>query len=246
MPWERSVKTALAASLGLLALGCAAKGDIEWQDMGRTPMAYMKYAPQGLTWVKGRLLFANTWRDIKSRVYEIDPESMRVLRWFDMPPEAVHTGGLAWDGSHLWAVDYSSDKAYKIDLEVSLGSCHAAVVGEFRTTLRGTSACCFMPWRGKPRLVISDFCNTGTTIVVDHHKALANGTARGAIVFRYKNQCFSQGLTYALGHLWESENRLSGSVVNMICLDRLKCCRNSAQATVARFAGPSTGIEDLA
>lgn len=209
-------------------------------------MANMKYAPQGLTWANGRLILANTWHDAKSRIYEIDPDSMKVLRWFDMPAEACHTSGLAWDNAHLWAVDYRSNKAYRIDIEASLESSLAAIVGEFKTTLRGTSACCFMPWRGETRLVISDFCNTGSTIVVDHVKALASGTARGAIVFRYKNQRFSQGLTYALGHLWEAENRLSCSVVNMICPDKLRCCRNSAEATVAQFAGPSCFIEDLA
>ena len=243
---ERTVRAALVLLLVLPAFGCATKESLEWQDMGPTPMAHKKYAPQGLTWANGRLVLANTWHDVKSRIYEIDPDSMRVLRWFDMPPEAGHTSGLAWDNAHLWAVDYKSNKAYKIDLEASLESCHAAIVGEFQTTLRGTSACCFMPWQGETRLAISDFCNTGSTIVVDHVKALASGSARGAIVFRYKNQYFSQGLTYAMGYLWESESRLSGSVVNMICPDKLRCSRNAAKATIAQFAGPACLIEDLA
>ncbi len=219
---------------------------LDWQDKGHTPMAYMKYVPQGLVWASGRLLSSDAWNDIKSRVYEIDPESMRVLRWFDMPPEAVHTSGLAWEKPHLWAVDYSSNKAYKIDLEASLESCHAVVVGEFDTTLRGTSACCFAMWQGERRLVISDFCNTSTTIMVDHEKALADGSAGSAIVFRYRNQCLSQGLTFARGYLWEAENRPRSSVVNMISLDRLRRTGCSALATVVQFNGPATRIEDLA
>lgn len=246
IPLERSVKAVFLFSLAFLPLGCATNSSLDWHDMGAVPLAYEKYAPQGMTWVNDRLLFANTWKNHKSRVYELDPNSMEVLRWFDMPPEAVHTGGLTWGEQHLWAVDYESNKAYKIDLEASFRSSRAAVVGEFDTTLKGTSACCFVPWKKKSRLAISDFGLARTTILVNHQRAIEDGTARNAIVFSYKNQGFSQGLTYALGHLWEAENCLCGSVVNMICLDKLERYRDSKQATVLQFTGPSYGIEDLA
>ena len=47
---------------------------------------------------------------------------MSAERYFDMPTAAVHTSGLAWDGEHLWAVDYISNCAYWIDLEASLAA----------------------------------------------------------------------------------------------------------------------------
>ena len=71
---------------------------LKWTDLGSVPEAESKYTPQGLTWVNGRLIFANSWKNTLSRVYEYDPKSMHLMRQFDMPDGAVHTSGLAWDG----------------------------------------------------------------------------------------------------------------------------------------------------
>jgi hypothetical protein len=83
---------------------------VHWEDLGPTPLGEKRYTPQGLTWVDGRIVFANTWKNAKSRVYRYAPEPMTLEGTFDMPDEAVHTSGLAWDGAHLWAVDYVSNR----------------------------------------------------------------------------------------------------------------------------------------
>ena len=73
------------------------------------------------------------------------PADMRLEAQFDMPDDAVHTSGLAWDGSTLWAGDYISNRAYSIDLDASLKDGRAKVNGSFETTLKGTSAACLVP-----------------------------------------------------------------------------------------------------
>jgi len=73
-------------------------GRVIWEDKGPTPLGEKGYTPQGMTWVNGVMIFANTWKNKRSRVYEIDPKTMKIMRHFDMPNEAVHTSGLAWDG----------------------------------------------------------------------------------------------------------------------------------------------------
>lgn len=221
-------------------------GKAVWEDMGPTPLSEEKYTPQGMAWVANKLVFANSWDDKRSRVYEIEPSNMEILRYFDMPPEAVHTSGLTWDGKHLWAVDYISNKGYCIDLEESLKAAEAKVVGEFDTTLKGTSACCIVWWEGREYLAISDFMRTKQTIFVKMHEAVKKGSAEGLIDFEYRNEGFSQGLEFAEGFLYESENKLGKNVVNKIDLEKLKETKKARRATVKQYPAPDKGVEDLA
>jgi len=224
----------------------ARRAAVAWEDRGPTPLGEQRYTPQGLTFVEGRLVFANSWRDARSRLYEIDPDSMHILRWFDMPPEAVHTSGLAWDGKRLWAVDYKSNRAYCIDLEQSLADQRVQIVGSFATTLRGTSACCFVPWNGRMCLAISDFMRTRRTLLVRYDEALESGTAEGCVEFSYANEGLSQGLEYFDGCLFEAENKWGLNVVNQLSLDRLRETASAHRSTIRQFAAPSRGVEDLA
>jgi len=221
-------------------------GRMQWMDMGPTPLGEKGYTPQGMTCVDARIVFANSWKNTRSRVYEIFPDRMKIDRTFDMPHEAVHTSGLAWDGQYLWAVDYISNRAYCIDLEPSLTTGSARVVGTFVTTLRGTSACCFVPWEDEQLLAISDYRRTQQTIFVRHEKAMKEGTAARSIAFAYRNDGFSQGLEFANGFLYEAENKLGINVLNKIELDALRSTRDVRTATVMQYPTPSKGVEDLA
>jgi glutamine cyclotransferase len=221
-------------------------GKAVWEDMGPTPLSEKKYTPQGMAWAGNKLVIANSWDNKRSRVYEIEPSNMEILRHFDMPPEAVHTSGLTWDGKHLWAVDYISNKGYCIDLEESFEAAQAKVIGEFDTTLKGTSACCIVPWEGREYLAISDFMRTKRTIFVRMHEAIKKGSAEGLIDFEYSNEGFSQGLEFAEGFLYESENKLGTNVVNKIDLGKLKETKKARRATVKQYPAPDKGVEDLA
>ena len=81
------------------------RGDIlvtaVWEDKGPTPLGEKGYTPQGMTWANGKIIFANTWKDTRSRIDEIEPENMKILRTFDMVDGACHASGLAWDGKYL-------------------------------------------------------------------------------------------------------------------------------------------------
>lgn len=219
---------------------------VTWTDHGPTPLGEKRYTPQGLTWAEGRLLFANSWKDKRSRVYEFDPATMQELRTFDMPPEAVHTSGLAWDGEYLWGVDHKSNLAYCLDRDASFASGQAHVVGKFSTGFLGTSACCLVPVDGEICMAISDYLRTCSTIIVRHKAALIDGSASAHIVFRYRNEGCSQGLEFANGFLWESENKLGRDVINQLDLDRLRQTGNARRSTIAQISGPGAGIEDLA
>jgi glutamine cyclotransferase len=224
----------------------AVRSTMRWEDRGPTPLGDRRFTPQGKAWVDGRLIFANTWKDERSRVYEIDPATMEIRRTFDMPDGAVHTSGMAWDGESLWAVDFRSNRAYRIDLEASLEQQTPVVISSFDTTLEGTSACCLLSWEGETRLAISDFRNSRMTVFVDHLSAAASGSADGHIVFAYENEGFSQGLEFFDGHLWESENKIGRNILNKMDLGLLAETRDARRATIAQFAAPSFGVEDLA
>lgn len=216
-----------------------------WEDKGPTPLGEKGFTPQGMTWVKGNIIFANTWKDERSRVYEIEPETMKIRRYFDMPEGAVHTSGLAWDGKNLWAVDYLSNYAYCIDLEASLSEGQAVEKGRFATTLKGTSACAYAENDGKKYLVISDFMNTKRTYFVCALEALKAGTAKGFIDFSYHNEGFSQGLEFVDGFLYESENKFGLNVINKMDLNSIRETESARKSTILQYPGPAKGIEDL-
>lgn len=236
--------------LGLHNLLIKKKGqlakNIQWEETGATPLGEKGFTPQGMTWVDGKIIFANSWKNKRSRVYEIEPKTMEIKRHFDMPPEAVHTSGLAWDGKHLWGVDYISNRAYCFDLDASLVHGKPSIVGSFQTTLKGTSACCIIPWNGNKYLAISDFNRTKRTVFVQMYEALETGTAEGCIDFEYRNEGFSQGLEFVDGFLYESENKRGVDIINKIDLAKLAETKRSRLATVVQYLAPSRGIEDLA
>lgn len=222
------------------------RGRARWEDKGPTPLGERGYTPQGLTWAEGRLVFANSWKNTRSRVYQFNPQSMQVLGGFDMPAEAVHTSGLAWDGRRLWAVDYISNRGYCLDLAASLAAGRACLAGQFETGMRGTSACCMVPWNGCACLAISDYMRTRRTVFVRPDDAVASGTILPHVVFSYRNEGFSQGLECFGGFLYEAENKAGTDVVNKICLERLARTADSRRATVMQYPAPARGVEDLA
>lgn len=222
------------------------QGTAVWEDRGPTPLGDQGYTPQGMTWANGKILFANSWKNTRSRVYEIDPATMKVLRTFDMPEGAVHTSGLAWDGGRLWGVDYVSNRVYCIDLEPSLSEGKVRLIGSFDSTLRGTSACCIVPWDGERLLAVSDFMRSKKTLIIRMEEALRKGSAAGAIAFEYLNEGFSQGLEFAEGYLYESENKIGTNIINKIDLARLRETRSSREATAVQYPAPGEGVEDLA
>jgi glutamine cyclotransferase len=222
------------------------RGEVEWQDMGAVPGVERQHTPQGMAWVQGALALATSWRDERSVVYRIDPVSMQVQGSFDMPAEAVHTSGLSWDGAHLWAVDYVSNRAYRIDWERSLEEGRANVTGSFGTTLRGTSACSVLNLAGDTVLAVSDHRGSRRTVFIDVALALQAGDAGSALVASYRNEGFSQGLVFDGAHLYEAENKWPAGVVNVLDVDAL-CAGSSARAaTVVQYSTPTPGVEDLA
>jgi len=199
-----------------------------------------------MTWVEGRLVFANSWKDTQSRVYRYAPERMELEATFDMPPEAVHTSGLAWDGTHLWAVDYKSNRGYRIDLARSFAAGTAVVVDSFPTGLGGTSACAILERGGETLLAISDFGRTSRTYVVRPERALADGGLSNAVVFSYENEGFSQGLVWDGVSLLEAENKKGVDVINQMDVERLVATGSARKSTIRQLDAPGRGVEDLA
>ena len=176
---------------------------------------------------------------------------METHRTFDMPLDidgkaAVHTSGLAWDGTYLWAVDFKSNLAYCMDLERSLAEGQPSVIGYFDTTLSGTSACCFVDFQGERYLAISDFMNSCRTIFVKPDPSLEQHTAKNSIQFSYLNEGFSQGLEFIDGYLWESENKIGIDVINKMDLSLLGKTRDAQRSTITQYNAPSKMVEDLA
>lgn len=183
-----------------------------WERVGK-PDIDPAFILQGLTTVKDKLLFSAYRRNpLLSRVWRIDPLDLMVLDWFDMPWDATHTSGLAYDSTRgiLWASDYDSGKLYALDPDSSFATHKAFVRGEFKMYRYGVSACCMAPFRDTLRLVVSCYSGSGQTYILDEDASLLKGEAE--ILAYYDNVGHSQGLAYDGEHLWEAGLRLT-------CLD---------------------------
>ncbi|MEA3312737.1 MAG: LamG-like jellyroll fold domain-containing protein [candidate division WOR-3 bacterium] len=175
-----------------------------WERAG-TPEIPPEFVPQGLATIGEELLFS-AYRKTPpvSRVWRIDPSDLTLLDWFDMPPEATHTSGLAYDSTRgvLWAADYDSDKLYAIDADSSFAIHSAVTTGEFPMGVDNVSACCFATFHDTMRLVVSTWESSGQTYVLDEQASLDKGEA--VVLGSYRNVGYSQGLAFDGEHLWES------------------------------------------
>jgi hypothetical protein len=179
-----------------------------WERVG-VPHITEEYIPQGITAYGNELLLsAYSKSPAKSRVWSIDPYTLEIKGWFDMPWDATHTSGLSYDSAArvLWACDYDAGKVYKIDVEKSLVNKRASVLGQFLMQVPGVSACCIVPIEGTLRLLVSSYKDK-YTYLVDHELSLERGSA--VIIGKYRNVPYSQGLAYDGKYVWESGGKLA-------------------------------------
>ena len=228
--------------------GGAEHVEISWQEVGDSPEARLRYTPQGITYIDGSLVLAESWNDKKNVLYVLraDVGGYSIVKRLDMPSEAVHTSGLEWDGEYLWAVDYVSNILYKIDWGSSARTGTVKVVDSCPTGLNGTGSVARLRLGGEEMVVVSDFMNTGRTYFVPLDKAFDEGDIPGKSAASYKNAYFVQGLTAKGGYLYESANILGSDLVYKI--DPLAAIKadDYSEAIIARYSGPSKMIEDLA
>jgi hypothetical protein len=240
------ILTVWSGFCAFLMAGCV-YGDPELavQEMGPTPGANEGCIPQGLTWMNSRLLFSNTWHDTLARVYEIDTAGMSVQRHFDMPGKAVHTSGLEWDGTWLWAVDYKSRKVYQIDAEQSLSLGRCVVVRSIDAPLRGPSACCVAGKGDSMKLLISDFLYSTRVLSMDI-PVQGHPFRQAGFHTAFHNNRFSQGLVCCDSVVYESENALFGSILFSRPFSISGGNLEFHKDRVTRWRLPLKGIEDLA
>jgi len=190
---------------------------IHWETVGDTPDAELEYKPQGLTWDTAlpgtnnpsRLILSNTWNETKSRVYEIDPITMEMLRFFDMPKEATHTSGLALFQKEienqnelliyktLIAADHHTNQIYFLDYEQSMESKKAVQSAFIKSDssqknvtfhpdsgFRGTSAATLIP--------AMEITNQENILVVSDHAAISGWRTER----RAKKETFRRSLKF--------------------------------------------------
>lgn len=177
-----------------------------WERVG-SPLVSEKFIPQGLTSVGEELFLAvDLAPDRPSQVWRINPADLSRTGWFDMPPDAKHTSGLAYDSvtDILWASDFKSNMVYAIDYHNSYETHSADIIGKFSINEDSLSACCFAPYGDTSRLLVSTWGVNQYTYIVDEKTSLATGQPR--ILGRYRNAGSSQGLDFDGKYVWESGN----------------------------------------
>ena len=226
------------------SLRAGGDADSSWAVVCRTPLGFV---PQGLDSVEGRLILTACNTTSGSAVFQLDDSGSAFHKLFDLPADATHTSGIAFPASRsdrLFVVDYESDFVYLLDFEASKKAHEACVLAKIESGLRGTSACCVVDIDNVgPRLVVTDFMNSGRNICFAFD--LAKNTIRRDPQFSYQNYGFSQGITVHQGYVYETGNRLLGIayVVRYRLADALDRDRIRPLQT---WKGPGRRIEDIA
>jgi hypothetical protein len=220
-----------------------------WTDLGPVPGADLRYPPQGLTWTGKHLVFTNHWNDKRSGLYVLDPFPLRVLAESAMPPEAVHTSGLAWDGESFWAVDYRDNRLYRFSWDPDGPDREPAFRASHPTGLQGTSAIASLRVEGIGYLAISDFRGTRSTYFLrtDRVSELDRGPLPAVADLAYRNGGFSQGLVSDGEYLYEAVNNWGTDRIEVMDVKPALACRDPSKIVfLGAFRGPGPSIEDLA
>lgn len=257
---SRRAPRAFAALLALIALAIAASraqrlsatenADSGWADLGKVPGAALRHRPQGMTAVGADLVCSNHRHDKGSRLFRYRRDSMELLAEAEMPPEATHTGGLAWDGTHLWATDYNANRIYELDLERTFERGVAVVLSSHPTGLRGTSAITAVTVDGLQYLAVSDFSPlrpTRTFLVRrDRVGELDSKPIHEVARVAYDNRGWSQGLAWDGAFLYEAVNGVARDHIWVIDIAAaLRIGSERLVRHVAKLPAPGTGVEDL-
>ena len=224
--------------------------DIEcsWKDLGTVPLADKKYPPQGMTYWNGYLVFTNHWKDTASAIYKLDPATMEILVEAKLSEEASHTSGLAFDGTHVWAVDYNSNQLYQFDIEKTFDEKKVVILAAYPTGLKGTSAMTFVKWKDRSFFAISDFFHSGKTYLIETHliPQLQTRSIVELAEFQYHNEWFSQGVTWDGTYLYESINNRGIDRIRVLWLDAWLEGKVDEPCEVIELDFGGSAAEDLA
>lgn len=232
----------------------------DWREVAPVPRAEQRYRPQGLVFADGKLWLTDHHRNRHSFLYRLDPDTGACQVQARMPDRARHPGGLAWDGTHLWAMDYVSATLFRIDPEATAATGRAQVLEAYDTGLPAASALTIAAIDGREHMVLSDYLwrlyvlppvpdGTGRTYVVpvDRIPSLAERSIPELAVLSYDNGGFPQGLTWLDGRLLEAVNNAGLDRIEV--LDVADAVRSGDPGRIGRgptLAGPGWMIEDLA
>lgn len=231
-----------------------------WRDVGPVPRAEERYKPQGLALVEDELWLTDHHRNRRSHLYRIDPETANVRMEVRMPEEARHPGGLTYDGSHLWAVDYVSARLYRIDPEATRDEGEVRIEASYPTGLPAASALerfetgnrtCFafsdFLWRQYTIPPVPDGSRRTYLLPEERLPELGKAGVPELSVLSYDNGGYPQGLVWLDGFLLEAVNHHARDWIRVLDVDRALDCGDADEIErEATIPGPASMIEDLA
>lgn len=167
-----------------------------------TKLADTQGSPEGLALING--YFYQAEQKNPTRIHEIDPSNGSATgEYFDFAGGvATHSSALVWYGSYLWVADYDAYKVFKVDLDASLASHSASIIGSFIVGdgagfTNKPSALSFVRYNGGTQLMITEWATQGSIIIVDYVEALNDGTVDGNVLRTFK---------------WTSDGNLPGRI----------------------------------
>lgn len=237
---------------------------LTWEAVpGNTPGTEQGAKPQGLVWHEDYFYFSNHFNDTKSLIYKINAKTLKVESSFTMPKDIKHAGGLAIRDNKLLVADYLSNTISTLDLNESFQRQEPIILGQQKTTLKGTSGLASYQDGNSFYLAVSDFLIPYFPKKISRRKThifSANGNEQIVLSdessFNYKSGRYSQGLTFSRlegkVYLIESLNALirrgkfMKKATDLIRIYDFEKLKRNEPSLVAEFDAPAGMVEDLA
>lgn len=180
-----------------------------------------------------------------SRFYYLAGNPPKPRGQFRVPWAMDKDHGSCADGNHLYIADRYSRSVYDVDIGESLNRGVAALDRSFDTTLDAPVGCALIQYRGMKHMLISEYMNRYKTIVVDHEKAFAAGTAEPFMIRWYRNAGFSRGLATEGGLALELNSSLWRDLIYVIDLETALDQRSLRAGIITTIASPGWRCRDL-
>lgn len=118
--------------------------DIVWKKTASlVPFRQIKASPQGLTYFKDNIVLTNHYKhsgELKpSDLMFLEKDTFKLKRKFSFPAGYFHVGGLATDGSYIYASDFDNRTLLKINVERSFKENKVIATNVFNLEVYGAS-----------------------------------------------------------------------------------------------------------
>lgn len=243
-------KSLLLAFLGLFSFLSASPvhNTVVWHKLFDVKSINESYIPQAIEVYKDYVLFSVHAEDSKSAllVFKKTDEELKFLFELDMPKEATHTSDFNVVGDTLYAIDYTSNKIYEIDVPILINEKKLVINDGFYLNMKRTGSLVILDVEGEPYIFITQFIISNKLKGFKLSELKNKTLDKEKIEFEITNHRFVQGLYAKYNMLLIATNNFGIDTITIVDIKKMLQHKNVSDATMKTINAPFKMVEDIA